>query len=178
MASSKLFDLPAGVLQIGVGLRKTETDETMPVDAGEECFPRYAGYPRLVKHIRGARFARLTGQPRHIGEDIIGALRHGTRQTGLAQSLAKAISLCLIVTGQADVEGLGQFPYADGHAILEGRRRADIEEVVHGADQPCPAWLRDTVSDPPTGDTEGLGIAAYRDGALCHPGERGDAHVL
>ena len=66
----------------------------------------------------------------------------------------------------------------DGHRLLQGRRRADREEIVHLADRIGRAPRRDDRPDAPACHAECLRRATDGDGALAHPGQRRHRDVL
>src|SRR5207244_1921792 len=146
--------------------------------AAEKARARHRRHADLLGEPIGELVVRQLRDAGAVRQHIVGALGRGTAEAGVHQCPAQEIPPGPVLVSQPLVVVVPQGLEADGHGLLEGRRRSHGQKVVHLTDGVGRVGWGHDCPDAPTRDAERLRRAADRDRALAHPVERRDGNVL
>ena len=174
-------ETPAGLLEglqlLGVA-EPHQALSGLPRGPGEEGCPRHRRDPSLLHEAHGGRLGGGLPHAGDVREDVIRPLGHDRRQPDLPEGVHQQGPLGGIVRPHLLEEVVVEVE-ACGDAVLQGGRRADVEEVVDELELLGHLGRCDDVAESPPRDAEGLGETEDRHRAACH-GRRdgGRGHVL
>jgi hypothetical protein len=136
----------------------------------------HRGDTDLLDEMADERHVVAPAEAGDVGHHVIGAGRHRTPQPGALEHRHHAIAPRLVMRGQLVEVGRRQVE-REGRRLLQRRRGADGQEVVHLADAGGERRRRHRPADAPAGHAEGLRHAVDRHRAIGHPLDRHQRHV-
>src|SRR5271157_4440736 len=148
-SNRQCFDPPARFVQFVVGLGVTEANQVVSVGPVIERFARHGSDPRPGEEMHGLLLAGGARQPGSIGEDVVRALRRARSQSRTIEGAAEPVALGRVVLGETLIELGREIAKALRRAPLQGRRRANVNDVAHVTDHLRPPLVACRVADSP-----------------------------
>src|SRR5687768_9410676 len=118
----QLLESLAGVVELGVGLRKTEPDHVAAGLRIEERRPGNARHARLRQQVHRLLLAGLARQPRRIGEHVVRPLRDIRCQPAPLECCAESVALLPELGAERRIVLVAELLDASRDAYLQRRR--------------------------------------------------------